>query len=109
MELIHVNSKGQKTVLKFTELSNFLGQWVHVKESLTYDTNGKYSIVFSSLSTGKTLWNYSNSNIDLWRNGATFVRPKWGIYRGLDDQSRLRNEIVKFDTFCLGKGKNICA
>jgi len=108
MELIHVDSKGKKTLLKATDLKGFLGTWIHVTERITYDTNGKYSVTLSSLETGNILLEYNSSKIDFWRRGATFVRPKWGIYRSLDDKNRLRDEIVRFDTFCLGKGKQSC-
>ena len=51
---------------------------------------------------------YGNPNIDLWRIGAEFVRPKWGIYRSLLSQKFLRDERVRFDQLCLAKGNNDC-
>jgi hypothetical protein len=40
----------------------------------------------------------------MWRSGTTFIRPKWGIYRSLNNQSQLRDELVRFDDFSLDKG-----
>ena len=70
--------------------------------------NGSYSIELRNLSTGSLLLDYDNQNIDLWRVGAEFVRPKWGIYRSLKSKEYLRDEQVRFDRFCLTKGSDDC-
>jgi hypothetical protein len=44
----------------------------------------------------------------MWRNQTTFVRPKWGIYRSLNSPGYLRDEDVRFDSFCLAKGADDC-
>ena len=51
---------------------------------------------------------YDDPDIDLWRFGAEFVRPKWGIYRSLNSKEYLRDEQVRFDQFCLAKGDDDC-
>ena len=51
---------------------------------------------------------YEDSDIDLWRVGAEFVRPKWSIYRSLNSKEYLRDEQVRFDQFCLAKGDDDC-
>jgi hypothetical protein len=56
------------------------------------------------MSDDSVLLSYSNSNIDMWRNGTTFIRPKWGICRSLNDSTRLRDEIVRFNDFYIAKG-----
>jgi hypothetical protein len=45
------------------------------------------------------------NDIDLWRDGE-FVRPKWGIYRGLLHKDELRSdeEKVGFATFAVTPG-----
>ena len=40
--------------------------------------------MINRLSDGAQLFSYSNNDLDLWRNGTTVVRPKWGIYRSLN-------------------------
>jgi Dockerin type I domain len=70
-------------------------------------TPGQYSIVINRLSDGAALLSYSNNDLDLWR-GTTIVRPKWGIYRSLDNAQQLRDEQVRFDNFCLAKGTDDC-
>jgi hypothetical protein len=108
VELIHIDSKGVTTKLATTQLAPFLGQWVEAYEKITYSHNGQYSIVLTSVDSGTVLFSYSNNNLDLWRTGTTIVRPKWGIYRSLDDSADLRDEQVRYDRFCLAKGTTDC-
>ena len=86
----------------------FKGVWVEAYERMTYGHHGSYSIELRNLSTGALLLAYDDPDIDLWRVGAEFVRPKWGIYRSLDSQEYLRDEQVRFDRFCLAKGNDDC-
>jgi hypothetical protein len=108
LQLIHIDSKGTTTYLASTALSPFLGTWVEAYEKIKYGTTGQYSIVIRRVSDGATLFSYSSSNLDLWRNGTTVVRPKWGIYRSLNNAQQLRDEQVLFDDFCLAKGTDDC-
>jgi len=109
LELIHVNSAGTTVRLQTVPLTNaILGKWIHVRERMTYGTNGKYAITMTNALTGAEVLSYTSNSIDLWREGATYVRPKWGIYRSLTDQARLKDEQVRFDTFCLAKGSTNC-
>ena len=55
------------------------------------------------MSDGAVLLTYSNNNIDLWRTGTTFCRPKWGIYRSLNNPQDLRDEDVLYGNYCLAK------
>ena len=107
MQIIHTDSNGTGTTLFQTELAPFVGVWVEAFEQLTYSFTGRYSIVIKTLD-GATLLSYSKNNIDLWRTGTTFSRPKWGIYRSLNSASYLRDEQVRFDRFCIAKGSDVC-
>jgi hypothetical protein len=108
LQLIHIDSTGLTTFLTSTDLNPFVGIWVEAYEKITYNTHGKYSLVINRLSDGAQLFSYSNDDIDMWRNGTTIVRPKWGIYRSLDHPDQLRDEQVRFDRFCLAKGTDDC-
>src|SRR6266700_1228210 len=108
LELIFIDSKGVTTKLASTPLAPFVGQWVEGYEKITYGHNGQYSIVLKSVTDGTTLFTYSNNDLDLWRTGTTVVRPKWGIYRSLNDAVDMRDEQVRFDRFCLAKGSIDC-
>ena len=108
LQIIATDSNGNGSTVFQTNLAPFLGVWVEAFEKITYSHTGQYSLVIKTLDGGTTLLTYSNSNIDLWRTGTTFCRPKWGIYRSLDSASSLRDEQVRFDRFCIAKGSDTC-
>lgn len=108
LQIIHVNSRGTSRVVTRTALAPFKGVWVDAYEQITYGFNGTYSITLTSVSDGSVLLSYSSDDMDLWRNGTTFSRPKWGIYRSLNNRAYLRDEAMRFDDFCLAKGSDDC-
>lgn len=108
MELIHINSSGTTTKVKIVNLAPFKGNWVDVVETIKFGSSGTYSITIDKVSDGTNLMSYSNSNMDLWRTGTTFCRPKWGIYRSLNNPTQLRDEDVRFANFCIAEGSATC-
>ena len=112
LELIWVNSAGTTTKVQTAPLSGFKGEWVEAYERVTYADPGSYSIEIRRLGDRAVLLSYSSENIETWRTGGTmpttFVRPKWGIYRSLNNVAALRDEQVRFDDFCLAKGADDC-
>ncbi len=108
LQIIHVDSAGRSTTIATTPLEPFKGAWVDAYERITYGSDGSYAITLTNLSDGTALLSYSRDHIDLWRDGTTFVRPKWGIYRSLNNPGYLRDEDVQFDQFCLAKGVDDC-
>jgi len=108
LQIIAIDSNGASSTAFQTALAPFVGVWVEAFEQITYSHTGKYSMVIKTLDGGTTLLSYSNNNIDMWRTGTTFCRPKWGIYRSLNNQSFLRDEQVRFDRFCIAKGTDVC-
>jgi hypothetical protein len=60
------------------------------------------------VSDGEVLLHWSHNNHDMWRAGAGFNRPKWGIYRSLNNVNALRDETVLFNDFCIAEGTNTC-
>src|SRR5262249_23971312 len=108
LEIIHVDSAGRSMIVASTPLGAFKGTLIWAYARLTYGFEGSYSITLTNLSDGTQLLSYVNQSIDLWRNGTTFVRPKWGIYRSLNSPAYLRDEDVLFASFCLAKGVDDC-
>lgn len=109
LQLIHVDSANVSRTVANIDLAPFKGAWVDAYEQITYGSNGTYSLTLTNIADGTVLLSYSNANIDLWRTGTTFVRPKWGIYRSLNSSSYLRDEAVRFYHFCLAKGSDDCS
>jgi len=88
-------------ILTQTELAPFIDTWLEVTETIQYGINGTYQIEIKRISDGTILLTYSNSSIINWRPNATFVRPKWGIYRSLEYDEDLRDEEVLFADFII--------
>lgn len=99
---------------KTINLSEILGQWVEITETVTFGTNrkqennGRYRITVTRMSDGKELMRWTkNTDIDLWQTDCVALRPKWGIYRSLGDnrelESILRDEEVRFADFSIEK------
>jgi len=103
LQLINVDSTGSTNILASTDLTPFKGSWVVAQETAFYDNSGTYSVTLTQASDGAVLFSWSGS-ADLWRNNTNYVRPKWGIYRSLNSQSFLRDEVVLYDQFCINKG-----
>jgi hypothetical protein len=105
LQLIYTPSKGTSGggIVAEVDLSSFLGVWVEATESVTYNHHGMYSIVLKRVKDGASLLSYSNSDLDLWRDGAFFIRPKIGIYRSLKNITALRDESVRFADFCISQ------
>jgi hypothetical protein len=109
LQIIHsTGTGGTGGEIHSVNLSSFKGVWVEVFEKIKYSTSGTYQVVIKRVSDGVTLLSYSNSNINMWRDGTTFCRPKWGIYRSLNSIAQLRDEQVRFADFCIAEGSAIC-
>ncbi len=63
---------------------------------IKYGDNGSYSIELIDYKSKAEVFSYSSSSIDMWQDGASFARPKWGIYRSLNNDQDLQDEIVKY-------------
>ena len=98
LELRYAETDDQVTVAQ-TALAPFLGSWVEVKETITYGSLGNYELEIKKVDDGTVLFAAANDSIVNWRPGASFVRPKWGIYRSLLNNQDLRDEAVLFADF----------
>jgi hypothetical protein len=107
LELRYAETNTQ-TTLKKVDLSPFKGQWIEAVETLVYGEKGvgNYKIELKDIKTNKLLFSYSNNDIRIWKTNATFIRPKWGIYRSLNDADSLKDEIVLFADFNITELKN---
>ncbi|WP_252191125.1 T9SS type A sorting domain-containing protein [Polaribacter sp. Q13] len=100
LELRYTATKDQNT-LKTVDLNLLKGKWLEVTEYVKFDDVGSYSVEIKTVSNNKVIFNYANSPLDTWQDGAEFARPKWGIYRSLNNKEDLQDEIVKFADFSI--------
>lgn len=92
-----------QTTIQETDLAPFKGNWVEATETILYDEAGlgQYELLITKVAGGDTLFYYYNDAIRMWKTNADFLRPKWGIYRSLDDSTSLRDEEVLFADFLI--------
>lgn len=100
LELRYTPINDQNT-LKTANLDMFRGNWVTVVEKIKYGDAGTYEIEIKKTLTNEVIFSYSNQSIDMWQDGAEFARPKWGIYRSLNNQQDLKDEEVRFADFSI--------
>ena len=105
-QIIHTAGKlegAANTYLAKVNLADFLGEWVSVTETVTCDDKGSYSVVITRLRDNKELVNLNKVSVDLWREGTTGIRPKWGLYRNFGEgrslAGELRDEVLHFADF----------
>ena len=104
LELIYVaNASSGTDKVSIVDLLPFEGIWVDAEEMIHVGSSGTYSITLKKHSDGTVLLSYSNSDIATIRPDNTFIRPKWGIYRSLNDVGNLRDEAVRFSDFSIAE------
>ena len=96
-----------QTTLSETDLTPFKGTWVEVVETITYGSSGSYDITVKTVSNNTILFSYNDNDIVNWQIGATIARPKWGIYRSLNNPTDLRDETVLFANFSIEEIENL--
>ncbi len=96
------DGKSQIT-LKTAPLSKFKGRWVEAFEKVHYNEWFKavYEIVIRDVVTGEEIFNFESYSLRMWKSNATFVRPKWGIYRSMVEHQKLKDEQVKYTDFII--------
>ena len=110
LQVIYVGRTADATgnvYLGRTDLAPFLGEWVEAEERITFGRSGSYALRIKRLSDGRELLAVQQTAKDMWRDGATGMRPKWGIYRSFgtngDLKPELRDEILRFADFSIEK------
>lgn len=88
-------------VLAEADLDRFRGKWVEGYLRQEHREDGAILLTLKDMNTGLTLLSYENNNIDLWRDGAEYSRPKWGMYRLKG--SSLQDEEIRFADFCVSE------
>ena len=86
-------------------LAPFKGEWVEALERVTFTEHGTISLVLRRVSDDSLLLSYEDSDIALWRPGATWNKPKFGIYRSLRSIDFLRDETVLFADILVSEGE----
>lgn len=99
----HAAGTTQSNVGSAVNISDLENNWVEVIETITYgmENEGAYSITITNIDTQVQLLNYSDNTQRYYKTGADFIRPKWGIYRSLNNATALRDEEILFGSFTI--------
>lgn len=100
LELRYAETTSQVT-LTTIDLSLLKDKWIEVIETVTYGEIGIYNLIITDIDSDTQILNYSDPSIRMWKTQADFIRPKWGIYRSLNNASQLRDEEVLFADFSI--------
>lgn len=100
LQLRYAKNSDQETIHEVV-LSDFLGEWVEVYEEVCYGEDGSYSLKITRMSDSKVLVDFMDDDLRMWKTDAEFIRPKWGIYRSLNQKEDLRDEIILFNKFII--------
>jgi hypothetical protein len=90
-------------VLARTPWAPVRGKWLRVECRAAFREEGSLRFMVTALD-GTAVLKVEDNRLRMWR-GNDFVRPKWGIYRGLKDREELRpdEETVRFAAFRITK------
>lgn len=87
----------RKTVLLASvPLKKIKGKWVEVTETIEHGHAGKIEMTINRVSNGRRLLYAKKSNLNLWREGSNFNRPKYGLYRSILHPGYLKDETILF-------------
>lgn len=81
------------TIVDNVPLSDFEGEWVQVRETMHYTYEGYYAIKITRIGDGAVLIDFKDENIDMWREGSSYIRSKFGLYRSLAGGRLDRNPV----------------
>lgn len=105
---MHAGANSVQTAIWEGPLSDFAGRWVHITVEYMCATHGRFHIRIKRLDNDQQLMSFTSNNLEMWRTGNEFLRPKWGIYRSLNNRVNLRDEFVYLNNICLAKNTPMC-
>jgi hypothetical protein len=108
LQLRYAESDDQVTLIS-VPLSQIKGRWIRVREEVWYEEEGNYEITLEDAVDSTEILHYRKDTIRMWRTHASFIRPKWGIYRSLNHAEQLRDEEVFFNDFFIWKTSSLSA
>lgn len=108
LQVLHAGVNSVQYTLWEGPLSDYVGRWIHITIEYTCAIQGRFHIRIKRLDNDQPLMSYTNNNIEMWRSGNDFLRPKWGIYRSLNNRVNLRDEFIYLNNICLAKNDPMC-
>jgi hypothetical protein len=102
-ELRYYQPDGSIQSLVRLNLNEVAGRWLDINLKARYAVDGAIEINITDITNQQVLVNLAENNLHLFRTGTEFNRPKWGIYRSLEEKEKLRDETLWMTDFCLSE------
>jgi len=85
MQVRHIGNRktdgSSFTVLAAVPLAAIVGQWISVRQTIRFSNSaGRYQLSIRD-QTDREVLSVNQDGLEMWRDGAEHMRPKWGIYR----------------------------
>jgi hypothetical protein len=88
-------------VLTEVPLTDFLGEWVSVTESISIGKHGSYYIGITRMRDDKEIFQFNSKRIQTIRSSNTFIRPKWGLYRSILKPLEIKDETIRISNISI--------
>lgn len=75
------------------DMNKYTGRWIQAESRMTTAVDGSIDMKLTDIAAGKVLCDLKDVKRDLWRDGATGIRPKWGLYRSVGTDGSLRSSL----------------
>jgi hypothetical protein len=104
LEIHQVGNDGASHNVAGTAFAPLRGQWLEASARATYSHQGSFAMTVKK-PDGTVVLKADMPRADMWRDG-DFTKPKWGIYRSLDDKGSLNasEDSVRFANFGITVG-----
>jgi hypothetical protein len=104
LEIHQVGNDGASHTLAGTAFTPLRGQWLEGYARATFRHQGAFFMTVKK-ADGTTVLRADAPRADMWRDG-DFTKPKWGIYRSLDDKAALNpgEDTVRFANIAITTG-----
>ena len=96
-----VQLENEGTILAKADINSFKGNWVQIREKITYGKNGYVDFTAHSIKDGKVLMSFKGNNVKL--DNKDMIRPKFGFYRSLEEAKSLKDDYVRMVDLCIGQ------
>lgn len=110
LELRYYDLSGAPNKLMRKTFSDLAGRWLDIRLKVLHSATGSATFQIVDAMTNAVLVPETTFNdVNLFREGTNFNRPKWGIYRDIENVSELlKDETVLMTDFCLSKEVGSC-
>ncbi|MCB8999312.1 MAG: T9SS type A sorting domain-containing protein [Bacteroidales bacterium] len=104
-KIIHSATTSYEKLKIYNNYPDIRGRWLQAECLVQFSDNGFFKLKVRALDDGTEFLSYEKKGIDMFRDGNSFVRPKWGIYRSIATKEYILNEedVVYFANFEIDK------